>query len=125
GWLPCKQVISPADAFGLRLNETTRDDEVARAMHSKPIIGIIGSIGAGKSVATAELAKCGGYLINADALGHEGLRQPAIKKKLLARWGDKIFKADGEVDRRVLGGIVFADAAELRALEGLQFTYIG
>jgi dephospho-CoA kinase len=94
-------------------------------MHSKPIIGIIGSIGAGKSVVAAELAKLGGYLIVADALGHEGLRQPAIKEKLHARWGDKVFKADGEVDRRALGGIVFADAAELRALEAIQFPFIG
>jgi len=121
----CKQVISPADGFGLPRNESTYDDEVVRPMHSKPIIGIIGSIGAGKSVVAAELAKCGGYLINADALGHEGLRQPALKEKLLARWGNKIFKADGEVDRRVLGGIVFGDAVELRALEGIQFPYIG
>jgi dephospho-CoA kinase len=94
-------------------------------MYSKPIIGIIGSIGAGKSVVAAEMAKRGGYLITADALGHEGLRQPAVKEKLLARWGNIIFKADGDVDRRILGGIVFADAAELRALEAIQFPYIG
>lgn len=94
-------------------------------MRHKPIIGIIGSIGAGKSVVAAEMAKLGGYLITADTLGHEGLRQQTIKEQLRARWGESVFKPDGEVDRRALGAIVFADRKELRALEAIQFPFIG
>lgn len=91
----------------------------------KPIIGIIGSIGAGKSVVSEELARRGGALIVADALGHEGLRQPAIKAEVVARWGSDLLRPDGEIDRRKLGAIVFADAKERIALEGIQFPYIG
>jgi dephospho-CoA kinase len=94
-------------------------------MSAKPIIGIIGSIGAGKSLIASELARLGGFLITADALGHEGLRSPAIKSQVRARWGDGILKPDGEIDRRKLGGIVFADAKERQALEGMQFPFIG
>jgi dephospho-CoA kinase len=94
-------------------------------MPAKLIIGVIGSIGAGKSVAAAELTRRGGYLIDADALGHEGLRHPSVKAQVNARWGERILKPDGEIDRRALGRIVFADAAELRALEAIQFPFIG
>jgi dephospho-CoA kinase len=92
---------------------------------SKPILGIIGSIGAGKSLIASELARHGGYLITADALGHEGLRNPEIREKVLARWGDQVLKADGDIDRRKLGAIVFSAPAELRALEAVQFPFIG
>ncbi len=94
-------------------------------MTRKPIIGIIGSIGAGKSVVAAELARLGGFLISADALGHEGLRDAAVKSQVRARFGDAVIKPDGEVDRRKLAAIVFGDANELRALEAIQFPFIG
>jgi dephospho-CoA kinase len=94
-------------------------------MHAKPILGVIGSIGGGKSLVAAEMARHGGYLISADALGHEGLRHPSVKSQVQARWGDRILKPDGDIDRRKLGAIVFADAAELRALEAMQFPFIG
>jgi dephospho-CoA kinase len=89
-----------------------------------PVIGIVGGIGSGKSVVAAEFVKQGGYLIAADELGHEALRQPEIKKQVLARWDGAVLKSDGEIDRRRLGQIVFADARELHALEALVFPFI-
>ena len=89
-----------------------------------PTIGIVGGIGSGKSTVAAALQKHGGYLIVADALGHEALRQPDIKAALVKRWGDSILDAAGEVDRKKVGRIVFADADELRALEALVFPFI-
>jgi dephospho-CoA kinase len=94
-------------------------------MPHKPIIGVIGSIGAGKSVVAGELARLGGELIVADALGHDGLRQPSIKAQIRGRFGDGVFKPDGDIDRRRLASIVFNDDAERRALEAIQFPYIG
>lgn len=91
----------------------------------KPVIGVVGGIGSGKSFVAAELARRGGYLISGDALGHEGLRQPEIKAQVIARWGTAVLDALGEVDRRKLAAIVFDDAEELRALEAVQFPYIG
>jgi len=57
-------------------------------------------------------------------LGHEALRQPVIKEEIARRWGREVFDAAGEVDRRRLGHIVFADQAELKALEALTFPWI-
>jgi dephospho-CoA kinase len=91
---------------------------------NKPVLGIVGGIGSGKSFVAQRLVALGGHLIVADALGHEGLRQPEIKHAIRERWGDGVFDGD-EVDRRRLAKIVFADDAERHALEALQFPYIG
>ncbi len=89
-----------------------------------PVIGIVGGIGSGKSAAARVMQSLGGRLIVADALGHEALRQPVILTSLVERWGTGILNDIGEIDRRRVGHIVFADEAELRALEALVFPYI-
>jgi dephospho-CoA kinase len=93
----------------------------------KPVIGLVGGIGAGKTAAAAALAARGGVVVNADALGHEALEQPEIRRQVLDRWGGRgnLQKPDGRLDRRAIAGIVFADDAERVALEGMVFPYIG
>lgn len=91
----------------------------------KPIIGIIGGIGSGKTLVATELVKHGGYLISGDQLGHEALRQDEIKAKVVERWGKELLDERGGIQRRLLGKRVFADINELRALEVLVFPYIG
>jgi dephospho-CoA kinase len=91
----------------------------------KPVVGLIGAIGAGKSTAARCFAARGGFVIDADALGHEALRQPEVVAALVARWGASVRKPDGSLDRRAIGRIVFADPAERSALEALVFPYIG
>ena len=91
----------------------------------KPVAGLIGAIGGGKSTAARCFAKRGGFVIDADALGHEALRQPDVIAALVARWGDGVRKPDGSLDRRAIGKVVFADPAERSALEKLVFPRIG
>ena len=80
-----------------------------------PVIGLIGGIGSGKSRVAAALAACGGRLIAADPLGHEALRQPAIRARVAERWSS-VIDPDGEVNRRRLGRI--DDPAGLAAAVG-------
>jgi dephospho-CoA kinase len=91
---------------------------------AKPVIGLIGGIGSGKSRVAAEFARRGAVIIAGDQLGHEALRQPAVKEQLVGRWGKEVLDDRGEIDRRKVAGIVFADRAELRALEGMTFPWI-
>ncbi len=91
----------------------------------KPVIGLVGAIGAGKTTAARAFAARGGHAIDADALGHEALRQPQIVAHLASLWGDGIRKPDGNLDRREIGRIVFADPAARNALEAAVFPYIG
>jgi dephospho-CoA kinase len=90
----------------------------------KPIVGVIGGIGSGKSFVAGLLARRGGWLIPADQLGHEALLQDHVKHELVTHWGNRILKPTGDIDRRALGAIVFADDAERKALEAVVFPYI-
>lgn len=91
---------------------------------TKPVIGLIGGIGSGKSRVAAELKRYGGCMISGDHLGHEALLQPEIRDQVVRRWGIAILTAAGIIDRRRLGEKVFADPAELRKLERLVFPWI-
>src|ERR1044072_7802437 len=68
----------------------------------KPGIGRAGGAGAGKAAAAAAFAARGGVVVTADALGHEALEQPDIRRAVLDRWGARgnLLKSDGRLDRR-------------------------
>jgi dephospho-CoA kinase len=91
---------------------------------NQPVIGLIGGIGSGKSRVAAEFARFGARIVSGDQLGHEALRQPEIGRQVTGRWGTRILKADGTINRSSLGALVFADAAQLRELERFVFPFI-
>ncbi len=90
----------------------------------KPVIGIVGGIGSGKSAVAVSLARFGGRIIDADQLGHAALRQPEIKEQIVSRWGGDLLDEQGEIVRRRLGAIVFASETERQALEALVHPWI-
>jgi dephospho-CoA kinase len=90
----------------------------------KPVLGLIGGIGSGKSQAAAELARHGGRVLSGDAAGHEALLQPEVRDRLVQRWGGRVLNESGEIDRRKVGAFVFADLAELKALEAIVHPWI-
>ncbi|WP_337176501.1 dephospho-CoA kinase [Paludisphaera sp.] len=84
-----------------------------------PVVGVIGGIGGGKSSAAAALAARGAVVIDADAVGHETLRRPEVARRVAERFGPAVVAADGSIDRRALGRVVFADASARRDLESI------
>lgn len=82
----------------------------------KPIIGILGGVGSGKSTVAAEFAKLGCKVIDADKIAHELLDEPVVRNKVVASFGEVILDSTGEIDHRKLADIVFADADKLSAL---------
>ncbi|QVL30356.1 dephospho-CoA kinase [Telmatocola sphagniphila] len=93
-------------------------------MNHKPVIGIVGGIGAGKSTVSQALVKLGGCLIDADQIGHAALRDAENLQKIIEAFGPKILKEDGSVDRRKLGSIVFKDPLEREKLESIVIPWI-
>jgi dephospho-CoA kinase len=93
-------------------------------MGRKPVLGLIGGIGSGKSAVAAEFVRHGAKVISGDQLGHEALRQPAIRAQVIEHFGAGIATPDGEIDRRKLGAIVFDDVRQLRTLESMVFPWI-
>jgi dephospho-CoA kinase len=84
------------------------------------IIGLTGNVGAGKSEVMRQLRELGADSIDADRLGHEVMAPGTPEwEQILARFGRDVLQADGTVDRRALGAIVFADPGALRDLEGI------
>ncbi|MHB1318026.1 MAG: dephospho-CoA kinase [Anaerolineae bacterium] len=90
-------------------------------MNPKPyVIGLTGSIATGKSTVARMLADLGACVIDGDRVAHEVMRSgTAVHAALVAYFGRGILRADGEIDRQVLGSRVFADPEELLALDRL------
>jgi len=82
----------------------------------KPIIGIVGGIGAGKSTVAEEFGKLGCAVISADTLNHEILCEPEVKAQIVEWWGQTVLDSQGRVDRGTLGGIVFEEEESLQKL---------
>jgi dephospho-CoA kinase len=93
-------------------------------MKCKLVIGLIGGMGSGKSLVAHELERRGAKVISGDRLGHEALRQPEIRDKLVERWGKQILDNEGKIDRPKVAAIVFVDPEERRALEALVHPWI-
>ncbi len=72
------------------------------------VIGITGGIASGKSLVAEQLAQLGAVVLDADRVGHDVLREPAVRAALCARWGSGILGRDGEIRRRVVAEKVFA-----------------
>lgn len=93
---------------------------------SLPVVGLIGEIGGGKSQVAALLKECGALVIDADVVGHELLKDPVVRRKIVERFGAGVLAGASDepdpepaIDRRALGAIVFADPAARRDLEAM------
>jgi len=91
---------------------------------TRPVIGLTGGIGAGKSEVARIFAELGCIVVNSDDLARQALHQPEIRDQLRARWGDAIFDGRDNVDRSALAKVVFADPRERAALESIIHPWI-
>ena len=88
-----------------------------------PVIGLIGGIGGGKSLAAAALARRGAFVLDADAVGHALLDQTPVRERVVERFGTGVLAPSTDpdepphIDRRALGEIVFAQPSALCDLE--------
>jgi dephospho-CoA kinase len=80
---------------------------------------VTGGIGAGKSETLAAFARHGAATISSDEVVHELYDQDEVRAALRERYGDRVFAADGSVNRAAVGELVFRDQDELLWLEGL------
>jgi len=85
----------------------------------KPIIGIMGGIGSGKSTVAAEFCKLGCKTISADKIAHTLLEEPFIREKIVACFGNDILDTSGNIDHRRLADIVFSDIDKLSELNSI------
>jgi len=82
----------------------------------KPIIGIIGGVGSGKSTVAAEFGKLGCKVVDADKITHELLEEKVAREKIVGLFGEAILDSAGKIDHKKLADVVFADADKLSSL---------
>ena len=83
------------------------------------IVALTGGIGAGKSHVAKYFHQLGSYVFDADQLARAAIeRGSAGFDEVVTTFGDQVLK-DGDIDRRKLGEIVFADPAAKEKLEGI------
>lgn len=90
------------------------------------LLGLTGGIGSGKSTVSAELARRGAVVIDADLVVRE-LQSPggAVLTAMVEHFGDRILRADGTLDRQAVADIVFNDPDELKALNAIVHPRTG
>jgi dephospho-CoA kinase len=83
-------------------------------------VGLTGGIGSGKSTAARILGDLGAHVIDADRVGHEVYRPGSQGwQRVVECFGRDVVGDDGEIDRKRLGAIVFADPRRLAQLNAL------
>ena len=80
-------------------------------------VGLTGGIACGKSTVAALMKELDCRVLEADRLAHHLMEpgQPAYRE-ILRDFGEQVLNADGRIDRRVLGEIVFRDLNQLKRL---------
>jgi dephospho-CoA kinase len=86
------------------------------------LVGLTGGIATGKSTVSAMFGALGAEIVDADLLAREVVEpgEPAYHD-VVAEFGGDVVQADGALDRKKLGAIVFADPARRKRLE--QITH--
>jgi dephospho-CoA kinase len=88
------------------------------------VIGVLGGIASGKSLAARLLAGAEGVVIDADRIAREVLDEPAGAAWLRAAFGPAVLDGEGRVDRAALAARVFRSAADRERLEGFTHPLI-
>jgi len=89
------------------------------------LVGLTGGIATGKSTVSEILRELGCEIIDADRLARDVVEpeQPAWKQ-IVAEFGGGVVTAEGALDRKKLGAIVFADPERRKRLEAITHPAI-
>jgi len=84
------------------------------------VIGLTGGIATGKSTVSAMLKKAGAVIIDADTIARAAVKKglPAYRE-IVAQFGTAVLLPDGEIDRNVLGDIIFNDPQKKQLLNSI------
>jgi len=88
-------------------------------------IGLTGGIASGKTTVAARFSELGVPVIDADDVARAVVApgEPGLAE-VLERFGRRVLAANGELDRRALRALIFADASSRRDLEGILHPLI-
>jgi dephospho-CoA kinase len=85
----------------------------------KPIIGIAGGIGSGKSFVAGLFRELGCLVISSDEQVSDVYRSAIVLQALRQWWGDQALDQTGDINRSFVAGRIFNDPEQRRRLEEL------
>ncbi|MGH2272767.1 dephospho-CoA kinase [Anaerohalosphaeraceae bacterium U12dextr] len=88
-------------------------------MQAKPIIGILGGIGSGKSTVAAAFGRLNCAVIDADKMALEMLIDKDVVRRISDVFGSDIVLPCGEIDRKKLADRVFSSSDQLQKLNNI------
>src|SRR5215211_7426456 len=88
-------------------------------------VGLTGSIGVGKSFVASVFVELGCHVLDADQTAREVVMPgtPGLKA-LTEAFGEDILNADGTLDRKHLGALIFADQSQRERLNHILHPFI-
>jgi dephospho-CoA kinase len=88
-------------------------------------VGLTGSIGVGKSYVTGVLDELGCHTTDADQVAREVVMpgSPGLAA-IVAAFGGDVLTAEGALDRKKLGAVVFADESKRKLLNSILHPFI-
>lgn len=92
---------------------------------NRPIIGIVGGIGSGKSYIADLFAPLGALVLKSDDHVSEAYRRPEVLDAIRQWWGDAALTPDGAANRKAIAARVFSDPEARRRLERLIHPLVG
>jgi len=89
------------------------------------LVGLTGGIATGKSTVSAMFAHLGAKIVDADLLAREVVMpgQPALDE-IVREFGPEVLQADGHLDRKRLGALVFNEPERRKRLEAITHPAI-
>ena len=89
------------------------------------VIGLTGGIATGKSTVSALLEEAGAVIIDADRIARQVVKKglPAYRE-IVESFGEAILLPDGEINRSVLGDIIFNDSRKKQLLNRIVHPHV-
>ena len=89
------------------------------------IIGLTGGIATGKSTVSGILKNAGAVIIDADRIARDVVKKglPAYQE-IIDTFGDNVLSPDGQIDRSVLGDIIFNDPQKKQLLNRIVHPHV-
>jgi dephospho-CoA kinase len=89
------------------------------------VFGLTGGIGSGKSTVATLLRERGVPVVDADELAREAVAPgSAGLAEVVAAFGPEVLGADGGLDRKRVGALVFADSSARKRLNGITHPIV-
>ena len=87
---------------------------------SRPVIGVTGGVGSGKTVFARELERLGAKVLDADRIARRLADEDLLVREGLRKaFGAGVFDPLGNLKRSELAELVFSNPAQLRVLDGI------